>query len=149
MRTFKIREAKKKNRKDGYYVQVEFMVGDADGYIKKKFGPFYDDETEYLDMFLDILDKCVCAFPKGKGGCDTYEYEVTELKVWLIDYYPEDDEEEEEYDKLYEALSEKCKEIIERIEFEIETDYNCEQTTILKYRVFYYKNNTCHYVEIE
>ena len=153
MRKFQIGN-KKANTKDGYYVKIKFMFGDADGYTDKRVGPFKKGEEEYLDMFLTMLDKCLKAFPNGKGGFDTYEIQgkVNELKLWNQDYEPYDEEEVEEYDKFLESIevTEKLQKLINRIKFKwpcTPDDFN-SQAEILEYKVEYCENNTIYKVTI-
>ena len=149
MRTFKIiGKGNKNNIKDGYYVKVDFMYGDADGYTKKSIGPFNKTEEKYLDMFLNMLDKCLKAFPNGKGGFETYEKKVDELKLWNPNYEPYDEEEVKEYDKLIENITQDMLDIIDRINFEwpCTPDDWCCQASITDYKVVYYQNNVCYKV---
>ncbi len=149
MKVFKIGKPKKRKIKDGYYVKIDFMHGDADGDARVTAGPFYKDEEPILDIFITMLDKCLKAFPHGKGGFDTYEDEggVDELKLWNIAYEPFDDEEGVSYDKLEATLSDEVKTVIDRIRFDWPTDpgYGC-QAQIMSYVIEYYENNICHNV---
>lgn len=49
-----IKKGKLDSKKSGFYVESEFMIGDADGYETVKSGPF-KDERACMD-FLDMLD---------------------------------------------------------------------------------------------
>ena len=151
MRTFEIGKKIKRGVRNGYYIEIDYMFGDGDKFIKKKVGPFLKREEEQLNTFLDILDKCISAFPNGKGGFDFYEDEgkVSELKVWMHEYEPYDDEEYDEFDRLCEELSEKDKKVINRIKFNWPTEpAHDTQAEILEYKLLYYKDNVCYKVNI-
>lgn len=150
MRIFEIGKPKPQ-KEDGYYVKIKFMYGDADGYTKKKIGPFKVGEERYLNAFLDMLDKCLKAFPNGMGGGDTYEQEgnVQELKLWNIDYDPWDYD--EEFELLYNNTPEEMLNFIERIKFTwpyTPNDWN-EQASIEHYKVEYYSKGIVYKVNIK
>jgi len=58
MRELKIKTKGKKTKfKEGYYIDASWMIGDADAYIDKTYGPFTNPEA-CMD-FLDMLDSFV------------------------------------------------------------------------------------------
>ena len=149
MKKFKIKNKITSNNKDGYYVLANFMYGDADGYTDKKIGPFKKDEEIYLSMFLDMLDKCLNAFPNGRGGFDEYEDKVEELKMWNTAYEYEDEEDESDY-IAFTNLSKEIIEVIERIGFEwpVTPDGWSVQASIKDYKVVYIENNVTYKVDV-
>lgn len=123
-----------KKIKEGFYVTVEFMYGDADGYKKETYGPFTQKEKQYLINFLNMLEKCLAAYPNGRGGFDDYHSKVKELKLWDMNGDCDDD--------AYEKLSQEERDVIERIGFEWEycpDGYGC-QASIEDYEVKYYNS---------
>ena len=76
-------KTKKKQIEEGYYVKIEYMYGDADGYAKRTWGPFYKGEEDALLRFVNMLEKTLNAYPHGRGGCDDYVDKVPELRNWL------------------------------------------------------------------
>ena len=58
MRDLKIKTNSKKTKfKEGYYIDASWMIGDADAYIDKTYGPFTNPEA-CMD-FIDMLDSFV------------------------------------------------------------------------------------------
>ncbi len=47
----------KKIPESGFYLELTFMHGDADGYTTEKFGPFLDTEQDALINLIEILEK--------------------------------------------------------------------------------------------
>ena len=144
MRKFKINEKPKtKKVKDGYYVKIDFMYGDADGSTTRKIGPFMKHEEAALDAFLTMLDKCLKAFPNGKGGFDQFEEKVEELKIWNFAYEPDKNE-------TLPEIPDEIKSVIERLQFEwpLEPGDWGTQADIIEYSVKYYDDGKCYNVDI-
>jgi hypothetical protein len=141
-------KSKKKQIEEGYYVKIEYMHGDADGYAKRTWGPFYKGEEDALLRFINMLEKALDAYPNGRGGCDDYVSKVPELKEWLEGY-------EESVKKECKDCKNNCKpcKIPEiRIGFEWETtpDGWYSDATIEGYSVKYYdcSDNSYHNVKL-
>ena len=75
---------------DGYYLEIETMEGDADGYETIKRGPFQDEKV--LEELITLLDKMQTTEIKNQywDNDNTY-YFLPEFKKWFIN---EDDDEE-------------------------------------------------------
>lgn len=134
-----IKEAiKEKNIEEGFYVHIDFMYGDADGFVTRTYGPFYKNEDKYLLEFLSMLDKCLEAYPNGRGGYDNYEDVVKSLEIWT-DCNCSDE------------IDNKFKEVIDRIDFRWETcpdGYGC-QASIESYEVKFFDLTDKQYHEVE
>lgn len=123
----------KERIKEGFYITVNFMYGDADGWHDETYGPFVEKEKKHLIDFLNMLEKCLEAFPHGKGGYEEYHTEVPELNIWDCEHWNND---------IEAKLSDEQKSIIERIGFEWEycpDGYGC-QASIEGYEVKYYNS---------
>lgn len=132
---------KRKTIKEGYYVDIDFMYGDADGYVKKTYGPFSEKEKEYLIHFLNTLEQCLNAFPRGRGGFDMYHDKVEELKIWDCSY-----DEDCSID-----IDDDFFNIVERIGFEWELcpdDWGC-QASIRSYNVKFFNTLDNQYYKVE
>ena len=57
----------------GFYVDLNYMYGDADGYNTVTAGPFPEDRKDLLVEFLNVLEGMLAEYPHGKGGFDGYE----------------------------------------------------------------------------
>ena len=130
-----------KKQKEGYYVKIEFMYGDADGGTKKEFGPFYPEQKKYLLHFLNMLEDCLNAYPNGKGGFDEYEEVVEELKVWNL-LYEEDD---------VPNISDEFEKVVKQIRFEWICDPNgfYNESTIVDYKVRYFNKQDQQFHNVE
>lgn len=64
---------------EGFYVYINFIYGNTDSYCTRSFGPFFEYEKEYLMEFLNMLDKCLAAYPNGR---DYYTDKIPEVKIW-------------------------------------------------------------------
>lgn len=126
---------------EGFYVDIEFMYGDADGYTNRTVGPFYPNQKEYLIQFLNMLEDCLNAYPNGRGGEDDYEDVVEELKIWNITYEEDDTPD----------IDENLEKVVEQIGFEWEYDiYEFDETEITSYNVTYYDKLTgYHHVTLK
>lgn len=56
-----------------YYVKMEWMFGDANGYGKTVAGPFPENKKDLLIEFLNILQNMINLYSGGKCGWDNYE----------------------------------------------------------------------------
>ena len=134
-----IKEAiKEKTIEEGFYVYIDFMYGDADGFVTRTYGPFYKNEDKYLLEFLLMLDECLEAYPNGRGGYDNYEDVVKSLEIWTDCNYPD-------------KIDDKFKEVIDRIDFRWETcpdGYGC-QASIEGYEVKFFNSTDKQYHEVE
>lgn len=126
---------------EGFYVDIEFMYGDADGYTNRTVGPFYPNQKEYLIQFLNMLEDCLNAYPNGRGGEDDYEDVVEELKIWDL-AYEEDDTPD---------IDENLEKVVEQIGFEWEYDIcGFGEAEIMSYNVTYYDKLTgYHHVTLK
>ena len=70
---------------EGFYVDIDYMYGDADGYNTVTVGCFKQGEEAYLSEFLIMLNKCLEAYPYGLSSDEIYEDAVPELSLWLRD----------------------------------------------------------------
>jgi len=135
-----IREEIKNNKQSGYYVTVDYMYGDADGYNAVEYGPFKKGQEKYLAAFANMLEECVEAYPNGRGGDDNYENEVPAFAVWamLNDY------KKYNYTIDGDKLTKEDIGIIENVGFEVETtpDGWGTQATICSYKAIYYDADT-------
>ena len=66
----------------GFYVTMEYMYGDADGYNTVVAGPFPDEKKHLLIEFLNVLEDMAHRYPHGKGGFDGYE-DVPNYNKWF------------------------------------------------------------------
>lgn len=109
----------------GYYVNIDYMYGDADEYNDQMVGCFTEDDKAYLLDFINILDRCLEAFPDGRRGNDNYEDHIPELKIWLGNEKTDDP---------------KLADCIDRIAFEWEIDPDGwgDEATIEGYAITYY-----------
>lgn len=57
----------------GFYADLKYMYGDANGYNTVTAGPFPMDKKHLYLEFLNILEAMLARFPEGKGGFDDYE----------------------------------------------------------------------------
>lgn len=71
--------------KDGFYIEVTFMFGDADGYQTEEMGPFSKKELPLLYDALETIQRCIDAYPNGRRGGDTYNH-VEGFNKWFNDY---------------------------------------------------------------
>lgn len=130
---------KTNNQKDGFYVNIDYMYGDADGEVTRTIGPFANTDTEksYLIQFVNMLEKCLKAYPHGRGGFDTYEDKVPELKLWNI-YYDNDDKP---------TCPKDLEDFIENLNFEWEDepDDMGGEATITSYNVVYWNQKEQQY----
>ena len=137
-----IKGVKKEKIEEGFYVDIEYMYGDADGYKTKTFGPFHLNQKKYLMHFLNMLESCLNAYPNGRSGFDDYEDIVEDIKIWDVDY--------ERYDDL--KIDKNFKQVIQQIGFDIER-VPCGldmEASIIAYSVKYYdQNDGYHDVEIK
>lgn len=67
----KISETLMTQEKSGYYLECNFMIGDADGYEQKNY-PIEPKNLEKTILFCLMMDK---QYPRGRGGCDDYYME--------------------------------------------------------------------------
>lgn len=133
-----IKEAIGKNVKEGFYVYIDYMYGDADGFVTRTYGPFYKNEEKYLLKFLSTLDECLEAYPNGRGGFENYEDVVESLKDWDSYNYNGDGDNEME-------------ELVDRIDFRWETcpdGYGC-QASIEGYEVKFFDSTDKQYHRVE
>lgn len=126
---------------EGFYVDIEFMYGDADGYTNRTVGPFYPNQKEYLIQFLNMLEACLNAYPNGRGGDDEYEDVVEILKIWNF-AYEEDD---------VPNIDKELEKVVEQIKFYWEYDIcGYGEATIENYNVTYYDKVTgFHHVTLK
>ena len=128
MRKLVIKKNKKAKVKSGFYVEVDFMIGDADGYTSEKYGPFKDERAcmDFLDMLNSIDEEEDFKLSNGKvmrrntPKCNVY--------WWNGNFYEAPDEILEIPESKKEFIT---KELIEAIDFDIpkephdENDYLC------------------------
>ena len=136
-----IKGVKKEKIEEGFYVDIEYMYGDADGYKTKTFGPFHLNQKKYLMHFLNMLESCLNAYPNGRGADDDYEDVVETLKIWNL-AYEEDD---------IPDIDENLENVVEQIGFEWEYDiYGFGEAEITSYNVTYYDKLTgYHHVTLK
>ena len=137
MRKLVIKKSKKTKVEQGFYVEVSFMIGDADGYTEGKYGPFKDERTcmDFLDMLDSIDDREGFKLPNGK----TMRRNTPKCNVywWNGNFYEAPDEILEIPESKKDFITE---ELIEAIDFDIpkephnENDYLCQFTD---YEVYY------------
>jgi hypothetical protein len=147
---FKIIEdtKEKRHRKPYYEVDIEYMIGDADG-EEHEIIEFMDKpkDVKKMKVFILAIAGCCAAYPNGRTGSDEYgclpEYDAIYSEEYNDDNLPEyDNEEDLNYYKKYRALE---------IYLDHPYDHNCDcGTTIRDYIVYYYDNNGDRYeVEID
>lgn len=107
-----ITKPRKNNQKDGFYVNIDYMYGDADGEVTRTVGPFNNTDIAYLIQFVNVLEKCLKAYPNGRSGSDTYEDKVPELKLWNLCYDNDDTP----------TCTKELEDFIETLSFEWEND---------------------------
>jgi hypothetical protein len=49
----------KKNKKQGFYIKIEFMHGDADGTTYDEVGPFYEKDFPLATEFIEFLESAI------------------------------------------------------------------------------------------
>lgn len=113
---------KLESKKEGFYVTIKYMHGDADGYSNETY--YFEDNDaskEALILFDDMLKKCEKAFSDGMAGYDQYIDVVDEVGYWV----------ESEYGSSKSKYINVCPEtycskevfdVISEIDFNIETD---------------------------
>ena len=130
--------------KNGYYITIRFMYGDADGYAFREMGPFSKDEKHLLFDAIETIERCVYAYPRGKGGDDGYEH-IPGWAKWFgdEDYYDdedwgdyEDEDEEEDCEEEKESLCQPP----QAIPMEYTHDGWHSPATFKDYEVKYYEN---------
>lgn len=129
--------------KDGFYVSVQFMYDDTKGYITKTYGPFFNDEKEYLINFLNMINDLCCESP---DYCGTSFYERSELlRKWSYNMWYDFDE---DWDCILDA---KTQEIIKRIDFSWEycPDDRGIEATVEYYEVKYYDLKTKQFFKVK
>lgn len=106
------------------------MYGDADGKVTRTVGPFNNTDIAYLIQFVNVLEKCLKAYPNGRSGSDTYEDKVPELKLWNLCYDNDDTP----------TCTKELEDFIETLSFEWENDPDDMGTeaTIINYNVIYW-----------
>lgn len=127
----KITNPMEKEIKNGYYITVNFMYGDADGFVDREIGPFTEDEMDLLYDAIETLERCVHAYPNGRCGDDTYDH-IKGFSKWFGFEYDDEDEIPEQ-----------------AIEMEYEPDGWGGQASFEYYTVNYYKNGDPFECEIE
>ena len=81
---------------EGFYVTLQYMYCDADGYASHTAGPFPMEKRHLLIELLNVLDQMVKLYADtGKGGDEGYE-SVPLYNAWFDENYkgPEDDDTE-------------------------------------------------------
>lgn len=131
------------NKEAGYYIKVNYMYGDADGYTTDEVGPFFKNEEKYVLAFVNMLQKCMDAYPDGRSGVDEYRDKVAEIDVWT-ENLEFDTECPIHYTLNGEELKEEDYAIIKRIGFELEhcPDGWGTEATIISYSVTYFDADT-------
>ena len=76
---------------EGYYVELHYMYGDADGYNDVTAGPFPNSKKHLLIELLNILEAMLASYPNGKGGWDGYSHVPGYDKWFDPDYDAEKD----------------------------------------------------------
>lgn len=80
-----ITEKVKEKIKNGYYIEVEFMFGDADGYTTKEMGPFSEEEKMELIDAVETIQRCIDEYADtGRGGLDDYDH-IKGFDKWFSD----------------------------------------------------------------
>ena len=73
------------NIKEGYYIEVTFMFGDADGYTTNEIGPFSDFEKDEMLDALATIQRCIDEYSdSGRCGYDEYNH-IEGFKKWFSD----------------------------------------------------------------
>lgn len=116
MRKLVVKKSKKAKVESGFYVEVGFMIGDADGNIDGKYGPFKDERAcmDFLDMLNSIDNQEDFKLSNGKvmrentPKCNVY--------WWNSNFYEAPDEILEIPETKKDFIT---KELIEAIDFDI------------------------------
>lgn len=124
--------------KNGYYIIVKFMYGDADGYVEREMGPFNEGEMDSLFDAIETIERCINEYPCGRGGIDTYNY----VKGW-VKWFGEREDYEEYGDKSEPYICPPQAIMMERT-----PDNWGSQATFDDYKVMYYDNNQPYECEI-
>lgn len=90
--------------KEGFYVKLKWMYGDADGYAFKEIGPFPEERKDLYIEFLNVLNAMIAEYAKtGKGGFDAYDHIPGVEKFFCTDeFFPDELHlDEDSYNFLY------------------------------------------------
>lgn len=79
----------------GFYVDMKYMYGDADGYATHTVGPFPREREDLLLEFANVCQGMLELYPNGKGDWDGYE-DVPKYNAYFDEDY---DREEEDPDQ--------------------------------------------------
>lgn len=90
----------------GFYVDMEYMYGDADGYATRTVGPFPADRHDLILEFLNVCQGMLDLYPHGKGGWDGYASVPKYSAYFDEDYKREDDDPDQDIRKYVGAETE-------------------------------------------
>lgn len=129
----------RENRKIGFYVDVEFMHGDGDGYADEQYGPFENTDIEkaYLMSFLTMLDN------NTGYALDEQDDDNGLIALWLYKSSPED---------IPDYATDEMREFIKSLRFDPCTDAVANDgrfATLNDYSVSYFDGDKWYRVEIE
>ena len=84
---------------EGFYIDIEYMYGDADGDAVRTVGPFPIAQKRLLLQLLNVLDQMASLYPRGKGGYDGYE-SIPYYDEWFDEDERGDSEDDDFRDKI-------------------------------------------------
>lgn len=126
---FIIEDNEIKETRNGYLLIVETMRGDADGYNDIEVGTFGEHDIDLLKEVIEVCDNMLDAYPRGRGGYDTYNH-IKGFERWFDDEYEKDSED-----------------ICKIAPFHWTYDEDC-QDSIYGYTLFYLKDGKRYNVKI-
>lgn len=71
LKSIKIKNKKEKEIKNGYYINIGYMYGDADGDAERELGPFNESQIELLIDAIETCDRLVNIY-KQHSYCRDY-----------------------------------------------------------------------------
>lgn len=95
----------------GWYAELEWMYGDADGEDKTVIGPFPEQNKKLFIEFLNTLQLMIDKFKNGMGGLDDYDDVVGVNKFFSDEINPEFEKLTEEEKNIVMELSPTIKQI--------------------------------------
>lgn len=86
---FIIKGQPKIDKRNGYILKVDAMIGDADGDKDVELGPFKKGEEDQLQDAIETCDRMLKAYPGGRGGGDDYNH-IEGFEKWFEYDWPSD-----------------------------------------------------------